>query len=72
MIAAWQAKSWECIRIPRLPVRTRPVVPLWCDLGLWSRTVVIIKLLRTSAFNLMLQNLPLNMQMQLQMPHQAT
>ena len=27
-----------------------PVAPLWCDLGLWSRTVVVVKLRRTSAF----------------------
>ena len=26
------------------PVRTLPVAPLWCDLGLWSRAVVVIKL----------------------------
>ena len=30
---------------PGLP----PSSPLWCDLGLWSRTVVAIKLRRTSA-----------------------
>ena len=28
------------------------IAPLWCDLGCSSRTVVVIKLLRTSAFNL--------------------
>ena len=31
------------------PVRTLPVAPLWCDLGFCSRTVVVIKLRRTSA-----------------------
>ena len=31
------------------PVRTLPVVPLWCDLGRCSLTVVVIKLLLTSA-----------------------
>ena len=30
-------------------VRTLPVAPLWCDLGRCSRTVVVIKLRRTSA-----------------------
>ena len=35
-----------------------PVEPLWCDLGLWSRTVVVIKLrLRTSAFTSQLESL---------------
>ena len=34
------------------PVRTRPVAPLWCDLGCCSRTVVVIKLQRTFAFKL--------------------
>ena len=28
------------------PVRTLPVAPMWCDLGLWSRTVEVIKLRR--------------------------
>ena len=32
------------------PVRTLPVVPLWCELGRCSRTFVVIKLRRTSAF----------------------
>ena len=31
------------------PVRTLPMGPLWCDLGRCSRTVVVIKLRRTSA-----------------------
>ena len=30
------------------PVRTLPAAPLWCDLGRCSRTVVVIKLRRTS------------------------
>ena len=34
------------------PVRTLLVAPLWCDLGCCSRTVVVIKLRRTSAFGL--------------------
>ena len=33
----------------RSPVRTLPVAPLWCDLDFCSRTVVVIKLQRTSA-----------------------
>ena len=32
-----------------LPVRTLPMEPLWCDMGRCSRTVVVIKLRRTSA-----------------------
>ena len=32
---------------------TLPVAPLWCDLGCCSRTVVVIKLLWTSAFELL-------------------
>ena len=44
---SWQ---WHRAGYSWSPIRTLPVAPLWCDLGLWSRTVVAIKLRRTSAF----------------------
>ena len=44
---SWQ---WHRAGYRWSPVRTVPVAPLWCDLGSWSRTVVVIKLRRTSAF----------------------
>ena len=43
---SWQ---WHRSGYSWLPVRTQPVEPLWCDLGRCSRTVVVIKLRRTSA-----------------------
>ena len=44
--------SWQKHRIEyrRSPVQTLPVAPLWCALGFYSRTVVVIKLRRTSVF----------------------
>ena len=33
-----------------MPVRTLPVAALWCDVGFCSRTVVVIKLQRTSKY----------------------
>ena len=44
--------SWQWYRTGYRwsPVRTLSVAPLWCDLGCYSRTVVVIKLRRTSAF----------------------
>ena len=39
---------WRAATRADPPVRTLPVAPLWCDLGRCSRTVVVIKLWRTS------------------------
>ena len=36
------------VQVGNGPVQTLPVAPLWCDLGFFQ-TVVVIKLLRTSA-----------------------
>ena len=46
--------SWKWHRTGYLwsPVRTLAVAPLWCVLGFCSRTVVVIKLLRTSTLKL--------------------
>ena len=45
---SWQ---WHGTGYSWSQVQTRPVAPLWCDLGRCSQTVVVIKLLQTSAFN---------------------
>ena len=45
------SRQWHRTGYRRSPVRTLPAAPLWCDLGLWSRTVVVIKLRRTSALS---------------------
>ena len=44
--------SWQLYRTGYrwLPVRTLPVALLWCNLGCCSRTVMVIKLRRTSTF----------------------
>ena len=42
-----------------LPFRTLLVAPLWCDQGRCSRTVVVIKLRRTSALTNSIGNLAL-------------
>ena len=44
---SWQ---WHRTGYRRSPVRTLPVAPLWCDLGRCSRTLVVLKLRRMSAF----------------------
>ena len=44
---SWQ---WRGTGYRGSPVRTQSVAHLWCDLGRCSRTVVVIKLRRTSAF----------------------
>ena len=44
---SWQ---WQRTGYCWSPVRPLPVAPLWCELGSFSRTVVVIKLRRTSAF----------------------
>ena len=45
---SWQ---WHRTGYSWSPFRILPVAALWCDLGRCSRTVVVIKLRRTSAFN---------------------
>ena len=50
---SWQ---WHKTGYRWSPVRTIPVAPLWCDLGRCSRTVVVIKLRRTSAYNVRYQD----------------
>ena len=53
LFLAMSCPSWQRHRAGYRwsPVWTLPVAPLWCDLGLWSQTVVVIKLRRTSALS---------------------
>ena len=46
------SRQWHRAGYRWSPVRTLLVAPLWCDMGLWSRTVVVIKLRRTSVLKL--------------------
>ena len=55
MIKGMSCPSWQSWHTSRngyrwSPLRTLPVAPLWCDLGRCSLTVVVMKLLQTSAF----------------------
>ena len=48
-ITSWHTIMYNTTGYCLLPLQTLSVAPLWCDLGCCSRTVVVLKLLRTSA-----------------------
>ena len=51
-LATWNCLEWHRTGYSWWPVQTLPVTPLWCDLGRCSQTVVVTKLLLTSALAL--------------------